>query len=313
MEIESIIVFSEAARTGSLASTARKLGLGPMAASRRLAALEAELGVRLVHRTTRALSLTVEGEAFLPHAEAMVEAAANARAAVRPSLIGAAGLLRITASEPFGRKVVTAMLPRFLADNPEVRVDLQLTDNVVDIVAAGVDLAIRIAPLRDNTLIARRLADSSRRLYASPAYLAAAGMPSRLADLRNHECLTLSGAGSWAFLVGDRLRRVKVSGRCSSNSIEALHGGCLGGMGLALLSDWNVVDDVATGRLVPVPLVDAVPETLGIWAVYPTTHLVPPKVKLFVEALKRHLASSGQDAAMVQAGSMTEPTGRRGE
>lgn len=290
MDIESVSVFAEAARAGSLASAARKLGLGPMAASRRLAALEAELGVRLVHRTTRALALTTEGEAFLPHAEAMVEEAANARAALRPSSSGAAGLLRITASEPFGRKVVTAMLPSFLAENLEVRVDLQLTDHVVDIVAGGVDLAIRIAPLRDNTLIARRLADSPRRLHASPAYLAATGTPRRLADLGNHECLTLTGAASWAFWVDGRLRKVKVSGRCSSNSIDALHAGCLGGMGLALLSDWNVTDDVAAGRLVPIALADAVPETLGIWAVYPTTRLVPQKVKLFVEALRAHLA-----------------------
>ncbi len=290
MDIESVSVFAEAARTGSLASAARKLGLGPMAASRRLAALESELGVRLVHRTTRALALTTEGEAFLPHAEAMVEEAANARAAIRPSVSGAAGLLRITASEPFGRKVVTAMLPDFLRANPEVRVDLQLTDLVVDIVAGGVDLAIRIAPLRDNTLIARRLADSSRRLHASPAYLAAAGMPRRLTDLRDHECLALTGAANWAFWVDGRVRKVKVSGRCSSNSIDALHAACLEGMGLALLSDWNVTDDVAAGRLVPVALADAVPETLGIWAVYPTTRLVPQKVKLFVEALRMYLA-----------------------
>ena len=134
MNVDCIAVFVEATRTGSLAAVARKLGLAPMAASRRLAALEAELSVRLVHRTTRALALTVEGEAFLPYAEAIMEDAANARAAVRPSAAGAAGLLRVTASEPFGRKVVSAMLPAFLAANPDLRVDLLLTDGLVDIV-----------------------------------------------------------------------------------------------------------------------------------------------------------------------------------
>jgi len=312
MDIESISVFVEAARRGSLAAAARKLGLGPMAASRRLAALEAELGVRLVHRTTRALALTSEGEAFLPHAEAMAEQAADGRAAIRPSGAGAAGLLRLTTSEPFGRKVVTAMLPTFLSDNPELRVDLQLTDDVVDIVAAGVDLAIRIAPLRDNALIARRLADSPRRLHASPAYLAAVGTPRRLEDLRDHQCLLLSGATGWSFLVGDRLRRIKLSARCSSNSIEALHEACLRGLGLALLSDWNTAEDVMAGRLVPITLTDAVPEALGIWAVYPTTRLVPPKVKLFVEALRRHLAQP-DNASLGQADTTTELTGRRGE
>lgn len=289
MNMDCVAVFVEANRAGSLAAAARKLGLAPMAASRRLAALEAELGVRLVHRTTRALALTVEGEAFLPYAEAMVEDAANARAAVRPSAAGAAGLLRVTASEPFGRKVISAMLPAFLAANPDLRVDLLLTDGLVDIVAAGVDVALRIAPLRDSTLVARRLADSPRRLYASPDYLAASGTPRRLADLDAHQCLVLSGATHWAFAVGDRMRRLRVAGRCSSNSIEALREACLRGLGLALLSEWNVTDDVSAGRLVPLPLEDAEPETLGIWALYPTARLVPPKARLFVEALKSHL------------------------
>lgn len=289
MNLDCVAVFVEATRAGSLAAAARKLGLAPMAASRRLAALEAELGVRLIHRTTRALALTVEGEAFLPYGEAMVEDAANARAAVRPSTAGAAGLLRVTASEPFGRKVVSAMLPAFLAANPDLRVDLLLTDGLVDIVAAGVDVAVRIAPLRDSTLIARRLASSPRHLYASPGYLATSGGPRRLADLDEHQCLVLSGATHWTFAVGERMRRVRVSGRCSSNSVEALHEACLRGLGLALLADWNVSDDVASGRLVPLELDDAEPEMLGIWALYPTARLVPPKARLFVEALELHL------------------------
>lgn len=289
MDVDCVAVFVEATRAGSLAGAARKLGLAPMAASRRLAALEAELGVRLVHRTTRALALTVEGEAFLPYAETMVEDAANARAAVRPSAAGAAGLLRVTASEPFGRKVVSDMLPAFLASNPDLRVDLLLTDGLVDIVAAGVDVAIRIAPLRDSTLVARRLADSPRCLYASPDYLAVSGAPHRLADLDRHQCLVLSGVTHWTFAVGDRIRRLRVSGRCSSNSMEALRETCLRGLGLALFAEWNVADDVATGRLVPLRLEDAEPEMLGIWALYPTARLVPPKARLFVESLKWHL------------------------
>lgn len=289
MNIDFVSVFVEAARTGSLAAAARELGLVPMAASRRLAALEAELGVRLVHRTTRALALTAEGEAFLPYAEAMIEDAANARAAVRPSASGVAGLLRLTASEPFGRKVIGAMLPAFLAANPDLRVDLLLTDDLVDIVAAGIDVAIRIAPLRDSSLVARRLADSSRRLYASPRYLASAGTPRRLADLEKHQCLVLSGTTHWPFAVGDRTRRLRVTGRYSSNSIEALHEACLRGVGVALLAEWNVADDVAAGHLVPLSLDDGEPEGLGIWAVYPTARLVPPKARLFVEALKSHL------------------------
>lgn len=300
MNVDCVAVFVEATGAGSLAAAARKLGLAPMAASRRLAALEAELGVRLVHRTTRALALTVEGEAFLPYAEAMIEDAANARAAVRPSAAGLAGLLRVTTSEPFGRKVVSAMLPAFLAANPDLRVDLLLTDSLVDIVAAGVDIAIRIAPLRDSSLVARRLADNPRRIYASPGYLATAGTPRRLSDLDGHQCLLLSGTTHWVFATGERTRRLRVTGRYSSNSIEALHEACIRGIGLALLAEWNAADDVAAGLLVPLPLDDAEPETLGIWAVFPTARLVPPKARLFVEALKLHLEQGRRRPAVAQ-------------
>ena len=121
-----------------------------MAASRRLVALERELGVRLMHRTTRSISLTAEGEAFLPHAQAMLEAGAAARAAIAPTGGGASGLLRVTAPAAFGRKIVAPLVPRLLAENPALRIDLQLTDVVVDIVGGGLDVAVRIAPLKDS-------------------------------------------------------------------------------------------------------------------------------------------------------------------
>lgn len=292
MELGEIAVLVEAVQGGSLAAAARRLGIAPMAASRRLAALEAELGVRLVHRTTRAFALTAEGEAFLPHAQAMHEEAANARAAVRPSAAGASGLLRVTASVPFGRKVVTPMMPGFLRANPEVRVDLLLSDSIVDIVAAGIDVAIRIAPLRDNTLIARKLSDNPRALHAAPAYLAERGAPGGLADLSGHECLVTTGTTHWDFRTAGRAVRQRVSGRFTASSVEALHQACLDGLGIANLSGWYTREEVAEGRLVPLPLADAEPEPLAIWAVSPSRRFVPPKVRLFVAALEAHLARS---------------------
>lgn len=289
MDLADVTVFVEAVRAGSLAGAGRRLGLAPMGVSRRLAALETQLGVRLIHRTTRALSLTAEGEAFLPHAQAMLEEEAVARAAVRPAEAGASGLLRITSSAPFGRKVVAPLIPAFMRANPEVRVDLLLTDTVVDIVAQGIDLAIRIAQLRDNTLIARRLADNPRRLYASPDYLAQHGAPRVLADLADHECLTQAGVTHWTFDVGGRATPQKVAGRFTASAMEALHQACLGGLGLARLSVWDARDEVAEGRLVEVPLADAQLEERSIWAVYPTARLAPPKVRLFVAALGERL------------------------
>ena len=289
MNLFDVSVLVEAVQAGSLASAARRLGISPMVASRRLAALEQELGVRLVHRTTRSLAPTGEGEAFLPYAQAMIEDEANARAAVRPSQAGVSGMLRVTASVPFGRKVVAPMIPDLMRAHPDLRVDLLLTDSIVDIVAHGIDVAIRIAQLRDNALIAKRLAANPRALYAAPAYLDAYGAPAKLADLDRHQCLVTTGTTHWSFDQGATIVRQKIGGRFTASSVEALHQACVGGLGIANLSAWDVQEALEAGRLVAVPLSDAVPEPLAIWAVYPTSRLVPPKVRAFVAVLEKRL------------------------
>ncbi|WP_454715170.1 LysR family transcriptional regulator [Caulobacter segnis] len=289
MDLVDVGVFVEAARVGSLAAAARRLGIAPMAASRRLAALEQEVGARLVHRTTRALSLTAEGEAFLPHAQAMLEDQTAALAAIRPSSAGASGILRVTASAPFGRKMVAPMIPAFMRANPDLQVDLQVTDAITDIVASGIDVAIRIAVLRDNSLIARRLDANPRKLYASPAYVAEHGAPKILADLADHQCLAITGVSHWTFMVGDKPVQQRVAGRFTASGVETVHMACLGGLGITMLSDWNIREDVAAGRLVEIPLADAVLESWSIWAVYPSARLVPAKTRLFIDALAAHL------------------------
>jgi DNA-binding transcriptional LysR family regulator len=290
MDAEALELFVEASAARSLAAAARRLRLQPMAASRRLAALENELGARLFHRTTRALHLTREGEALLPHARAVVEAAAAARASVRASGAGVAGLLRVTSSDAFGRIVLVPVIADLLAQHPDLQIDLTTTDRVVDIVGEGLDLAIRLANLRDSSVIARRVADNRRSLYAAPDYLARHGAPARLADLAAHQCLAGTGTTHWPFVAGRVARSVAVAGRFSASSVESLHAACCAGLGLALLSDWVVAHDLAAGRLQPVPLADATPEPLAIWAVYPSRRLLPPKVGVFIEALQRQLA-----------------------
>jgi len=263
-----------------------------MAASRRLAALEVEVGARLVNRTTRVLSLTPEGEAFLPHAQAMLDVETEARASVRPSDTGASGMLRITASVPFGLRVLAPFVPTFLRSNPEVQVDLLMADGIIDIVGQGIDLAIRIAHLRDSGLIARKLAANPRGLYASPAYLAHRGVPQCLADMAEHDCLTVSGSNHWTFLTASgKAIRQKVHGRFSASSPEALREVCLGGAGIALLSGWSADDDVTEGRLSEVVLADATPEPFDVWAVHPSARLVPVKTRLFISAFQEHLAT----------------------
>lgn len=290
MKFEDIEVFVEAVQVGSLAGAARRLSLSSMAASRSLNNLEMELGVRLVHRTTRSLSPTSDGEMFYPHAVALLEGQANALADLRPQGSALTGHLRITASAAFSRKVVAPMLSAFMLKHPLLRVDLISTDEQVDIVDKGIDIAIRIAPLRDNRLVARRLANNPRVLCASPSYLSLHGSPRSVTDLLSHSCLTNIGTSHWSFSCGEKSLRQKVSGRFSASSIEALFEACVGGLGIVNLSRWYVDPFLKTGIVNEVVLEDAESETLSIWAVYPTSRLVPLKVRMFIEALESYLS-----------------------
>ncbi len=290
MKFEDIEVFVEAVQVGSLAGAARRLSLSSMAASRSLNNLEMELGVRLVHRTTRSLSPTSDGEMFYPHAVALLEGQANALADLRPQGSALTGHLRITASAAFSRKVVAPMLSAFMLKHPLLRVDLISTDEQVDIVDKGIDIAIRIAPLRDNRLVARRLANNPRVLCASPSYLSLHGSPRSVTDLLSHSCLTNIGTSHWSFSCGEKSLRQRVSGRFSASSIEALFEACVGGLGIVNLSRWYVDPFLKTGVVNEVVLEDAESETLSIWAVYPTSRLVPLKVRMFIEALESYLS-----------------------
>jgi len=249
------------------------------------------LGVRLLHRTTRSISLTPEGETFLPFALALVENEAEAKARLRSTDRGAAGLLRVSAPVSFGLKFVAPFIPDLLKENPELRISLDLTDSLPDLVATGTDLAIRIARLRDSSLIAQKLADNPRVLVASPTYLAERGVPASLVDLGDHDCLPLRGATHWSFRQDEaELNHVRLNFRFTSSSIEGCHALCLAGGGIALLSLWNVSDDIRDGRLIRLDLNDAEPEAIAIWAVYPTTRHVLPKVRTFISSLRARLA-----------------------
>lgn len=194
-------------------------------------------------------------------------------------------MLRITASAAFGRKVVAPMIPALMRANPDLQVDLLLSDDQIDIVGQGIDVAVRIAKLRDNQLIARKLADNPRWLCASPRYIEQHGMPRTLGELSDHECLVSTGTSHWTFNQDGKTVRRRISGKFTGSSIEALHQVCLGGLGIANLSNWDVRNAVESGQLRHIVLEDAEPEPLAIWAVYPTSRLVPAKVRVFIEAL----------------------------
>jgi DNA-binding transcriptional LysR family regulator len=292
-ELSDLRLLARIAQAGSLTAAARMLGLTPAAASRRLGELEARIGLRLFARTTRRLRPTAEGEAFLPHAERVLAAAAEAEAALAPRAPGSlSGLLRLTAPATFGRKVLAPILGRLLAEHPALRLDLLLTDTVLDLVESGRDAAVRIAPLTGQTLLARRLAESQRVLCASPAYLARRGMPESTEALARHDGLLLHAVDGWNLLLPGGPRRLRPLPRMASNSNEALREACLAGLGIGLHSTWDVGGHLRRGELVALPDSLGRPEPLGIWLVLPGAPAasVPARVRALAEVLAGSLA-----------------------
>lgn len=289
INLQDVALFLVITETRSLTQAAKRQGVSAMAVSRRLAALEQALGARLLQRTTRSVSLTQEGLEFLPYARALVEAEMGARALFSPSTQGAAGLLRVTAPSGFGRRNILPLVPDLLADNPELSIDLQLSEDVVDIVGRGIDVAIRIAPLKDSTLIARKISDNPRVVCASPDYLRAQGTPRVVNDLIHHRCLRLSSVPQWIFEREGEVVRVGVEGRFQSDNVEGVRELCVQGLGMAQLTRWDVMQEIRAGALVEISLADVAPQALSIWALLPTTRYLPLRVSTFIDKLKSSL------------------------
>lgn len=290
MQISDLAVFLAVVARGNLSAAGRQLGMGPMQVSRKIAMLESDLNVRLFHRTTRSLSLTAEGEAFIPYARTMYDASESARAELSPVPALVTGTLRMTAPSVFGQAIVMPLLPALLERHPQLRIDLDMSDRVVDIAGQGLDLALRVATLADSELVARRVAANPRVLCATPDYIGRHGHPAALADLDAHHCVILRAVPSWPVLVDGRLQRKRVEGRVVANTVEGVRTACLQGLGLAMLAYWDVHAHLKTGALVNIALTDARMEDLSVWAVTPTRRHVPARVAVFLAALETSLA-----------------------
>ncbi|VVP83335.1 HTH-type transcriptional regulator DmlR [Pseudomonas fluorescens] len=291
MQIAEIEAFVAIAASVSLSGAARRLGVLPMTISRRLAALEEELGVRLVHRTTRSVALTAEGEVYLPYAQTMLDADEAARAAILTGAGAASGVLKVTAPTLFGQTVILPMIPDLLKENPALEIDLTLSDSIVDIVGLGIDVAIRIAALRDSALIARHLALNPRVICASPSYLLRKGIPGTLEDLKAHDCIALHAMPYWPLIKDGEGCSLKANAAFSANSVEAVRSAAKLGLGVVMLSFWDVRTDLADGSLQEIKLNDAAPEHLSITALLPTRQQVPHRVKVFLERLGQVLTA----------------------
>lgn len=286
-KLKELEAFVQVASKGSLTAAAAGEGVTPAIIGRRLDALEDRLGVRLLVRTTRKLTLTQEGEAFLEDCQRILTDLANAEAQLSLGSARASGHLKVTAPAGFGRKHVAPLLLEFLRAHPDVSASLDLSDRTVDLVSEGIDCAVRLGGLVDSSLVAVRLGEMRRAVVGSPAYFQQRGVPRTLEDLAHHDCLALTTQSGWDFQSAGKPLLFKPPGRFVCNDGAVLHEWALAGMGLAWRSLWEVGEDLRWGRLVSV-LDDLATAPVGIHAVFPQRRHLPLRVRLFIDMLKEN-------------------------
>ncbi len=281
-----MLVFSKAADMGSFSAAARDLDLTPSAVSKLITRLEDRLGARLFQRTTRKLSLTAEGHAFQDRCGAILQEIQQAEDAVMALHDRVTGTLRITTISAFARIQMIKLMPEFMANFPELRVELELSEREVDLVGEGVDVAIVLSDgLTDESLVARRLAVNKRVICASPEYLSTHGTPKLPEDLMNHNCLTHSSIqhfNDWEFQTPDGIRAQRVKGNFHTNSASALHEAVKSGIGIARLASYVVQPSLEKGLVVPLLQEHAV-DSSSIQLVYPHRRHLSNKVRVFTD------------------------------
>lgn len=292
-KLKQLESFVAVATLGSLSAAARAEGVAPTMMARRLNALEARLGIKLLVRSTRRLSLTDEGTLLLGEAQRILQDLAEAEARITQGSQHPSGHLRISAPAGFGRKHVAPLIPAFLAQYPDITLSLDLSDRLVDLIEERYDCAIRIGELTDSDVIGIRLADNRRIIVASPAYLAQHGTPSKPDDLAEHNCLSFGTHGNqsrgWLLQQNGQIRAMRVHGNMSCSDGSTLHEWTLAGHGLAWRSLWEVREDLAAGRLISVLDPYAAPAN-GIFALMPERKHLPVRVKVFLDMLRQAFA-----------------------
>ncbi|MCH8037974.1 MAG: LysR family transcriptional regulator [Proteobacteria bacterium] len=294
-DLSAMAVFARVVEMESFSGAARALGLSKSAVSKRVGRLEDRMGLRLLNRTTRRLSLTEAGAAFYQGCRRVVAEAEAAERAVSRLASAPRGRLKVNAPMSFGVRHLAPALPDFMARYPELNVDLTLNDRVVDLVEEGFDLAIRIARLAESSLIARRLAPNRLVLCAAPSYLAAHGAPRAVEDLKDHACLLYSyqtAGDAWRLCGPGGERRLAVTGRLRINNGDALLAAALGGLGVALLPCFICGQDLRAGRLIQVLPAWSGPADTAIAAVYPASRNLSPKVRVFVDFLTERFSGT---------------------
>lgn len=295
-KLKQIEAFIAVVEHGSMAAAALTQDVTPVMIGRRINALEARLGVKLLHRSTRRIAVTEQGAVFMEQCKKALAELDRAELLVAEGRHKATGHLIVSAPAAFGRKHVAPHAPEFLRANPEVRISFNLTDRVVDLVREGYDVGIRIGGAIDPNFVAIRLASNKRVVCGTPAYFAKHGVPRTLDDLARHNCLAFNLQGGqqrgWYFQQNGKAVTVKVSGNLDCNDGELLHRWMGEGLGLGWRSTWEIQPELESGALMTVLDDYALPD-YDILAVYPQQRPVPAKIRFFIEHLKAVYGQTG--------------------
>lgn len=301
---DDLSFFNLLARQPSLAAAAQQLDVTPPAVSRRLAALEHRLGVRLLNRTTRRLSLTPEGERYLEDGEQILREIDQLERTLGASRATPRGLLRINATFGFGRRHLAPAISEFARRYPDIEVILQLTDRPLDLTEHAMDIGIRFGPPPDARVLARRIADNRRLPCAAPSYLAARGLPGSPRELLEHDCIVIrenrTAFNHWQLTDGQQQLTVKVRGRLATNHGEVAVDWALAGHGIILRSEWDIAGELESGRLQGI-LAPWTGVSADIHAIYPQRHHLSAKVRVFIDFLADRFASMRQDRSGITA------------
>lgn len=288
--LQQFLAFAQTARCGSFAAAARDLGQAPSTLAKSVARLEAQLGVKLFHRTTRQVSLTPDGERLFRRCERVLAEVEDLQAEAAGSRALPSGTIRIDAPIAYGRRILMPLLAQLLHRHPQLQLDLRLQDAYADLVRDGLDLAIRVGALQDSRLVARRIDWQQLVVVASPAYLQARGTPQRIEDLSAHAAVVFRMPSSgrlrpWQLRDGRRAVELHPAQRVQVNDGDGMVAAALQGLGLMQIPDYMVTDDVAGGALLEV-LAAQRPAPMPISAVLPSARLVPPRVRLLLDTLQ---------------------------
>jgi DNA-binding transcriptional LysR family regulator len=284
-------VFTKVVETRSFTGAGEQLGLPKSTVSRKLAQLEERLGVRLVQRTTRKLALTDIGEAYYERCARIVADLAAAEQLVTDMQATPRGRIRITAAIDLSTRYLGSMIAEFLAHHPDIYIELEATDRMVDLIEEGFDIAVRFGALPESTLIARKLCTIDGVLCAAPSYLARRGTPTTIEELEDHDRILFTPSPriqSWTMVRGDASFEFGRPAHFASNNVGAIHEATLSGAGIAMLSDFMIAADVAGGTLVPI-LPEWRGRTTDVHAVYPARQNLPPRLTLFLDHLSKSL------------------------